>query len=212
MQRGCRASLLDKQALQGAAVARAEVVAAATGTAAAAEVGEGGPTADGPWPSEGLVGLGGGWKSGKQLCECVSELRERLKLHEPLEPLEPLEFLRSLSTATLEPASQPSSPPPTTFSGCIASKGHAASTPCGWAGMGAKPAAEPADRPDLNESSGGAGKGRLSARLEVGARRAARSGAEERGAILIPASEDRVRLKSCGSGGSDTCSGRRRSG
>ena len=209
MQRGCRASLLDKQALQGAAVARAEVVAAATGTAAAAEVGEGGPTADGPWPSEGLVGLGGGWKSGRQLCEWASELRERLKLHEPLEPLE---VLRSLSMATLEPASQPSSPPPTTFSGCIASKGHAASPPCGWAGMGAKPAAEPADRPDLNESSGGAGKGRLSARLEVGARRAARSGAEERGAILIPASEDRVRLKSCGSGGSDTCSGRRRSG
>ena len=100
------------------------MVAAATGTAAAAEVGEGGPTADGPWPSEGLVGLGGGWKSGKQLCEWASELRERLKLHEPLEPLE---VLRSLSMATLEPASQPSSPPPTGFSGCIASKGHAAS-------------------------------------------------------------------------------------
>jgi hypothetical protein len=30
--------------------------------------------------------------------------------------------------ATLEPASQPSSPPPTGFSGCIASNGHAAST------------------------------------------------------------------------------------
>ena len=109
------------------------MVAAATGTAAAAEVGEGGPTADGPWPSEGLVGLGGGWKSGKQLCEWASELRELLleklrELLELLEPLEPLEFLRSLSMATLEPASQPSSPPPTGFSGCIASKGHAAST------------------------------------------------------------------------------------
>eukprot|EP00964_Phaeocystis_antarctica_P065709 scaffold39681_cov61-Phaeocystis_antarctica.AAC.4 len=30
--------------------------------------------------------------------------------------------------ATLVPASQPSSPPPTGFSGCIASNGHAAST------------------------------------------------------------------------------------
>ena len=97
----------------------------AAGAAAAAEAGERGPSADGPWPSEGLVGLGGGWKSGKQLCERASELRERLEL---LEPLEPLEFLCSLSMATLEPASQPSSPPPTGFSGCIASKGHAAST------------------------------------------------------------------------------------
>jgi len=56
------------------------------------------------------------------------------------------------------------------------------------------------------------GRRRLSARLEVEARRAARSGAKEMGAILIPASEDSVRLKSSGSGSSDTCSGRRRLG
>ena len=83
-------------------------------------MGEGGPSAE-DGPAEASSGWEG-WKSGKQLCEWASELGK-------LELLEPLETLDSCapSMATLEPASQPSSPPPTGFSGCIASKGHAAS-------------------------------------------------------------------------------------